>query len=137
VRSGCPGSCSGLIGLQGAIGLCPVLLWASRLDWSGYTFANTALIWIAIIRLAYALRDRGRVDAPRANAGGDPLDHLSRAEHQLARGEVPAAARSARAINPASRPVSGNIADAMMNTVAVATDNAGLRPGVLPPVLGC
>jgi len=57
----------GLIGLQGAIGYAQYfsglpagLVWVH--------VANTALIWIAIIRLAYALRDRGRVDAPRANA---------------------------------------------------------------------
>ena len=51
----------GLIGLQGAIGYAQYfsglpagLVWVH--------VANTALIWIAIIRLTFALRDRGRVE---------------------------------------------------------------------------
>jgi len=53
----------GLIGLQGAIGYAQYfsglpagLVWVH--------VANTALIWIAVLRLPFALRDRGRVDAP-------------------------------------------------------------------------
>ena len=52
----------GLIGLQGAIGYAQYfsglpagLVWVH--------VANTALIWIAVLRLTFALRDRGRVDA--------------------------------------------------------------------------
>jgi cytochrome c oxidase assembly protein subunit 15 len=57
----------GLIGLQGAIGYAQYfsglpagLVWVH--------VANTALIWIAVLRLTFALRDRGRVDAPAAAA---------------------------------------------------------------------
>ena len=61
----------GLIGLQGAIGYAQYfsglpagLVWVH--------VANTALIWIAIIRLTYALRDRGQVDAPEAADSAEP-----------------------------------------------------------------
>ncbi|HKR69611.1 MAG TPA: COX15/CtaA family protein [Streptosporangiaceae bacterium] len=61
----------GLIGLQGAIGYAQYfsglpagLVWVH--------VANTALIWIAIIRLTYALRDRGEVDAPEAADSAEP-----------------------------------------------------------------
>ena len=54
-----------LIGLQGAIGYAQYfsglpagLVWVH--------VANTALIWIAVIRLAFALRDRGQVQATAA-----------------------------------------------------------------------
>jgi len=61
----------GLIGLQGAIGYAQYfsglpagLVWVH--------VANTALIWIAIIRLAYALRDRGQVEAPEPADSAEP-----------------------------------------------------------------
>ncbi len=57
----------GLIGLQGAIGYAQYfshlpagLVWVH--------VANTALIWIAVLRLTFALRDRGRVGEPAAAA---------------------------------------------------------------------
>jgi len=57
----------GLIGLQGAIGYAQYfsglpagLVWVH--------VANTALIWIAVLRLTFALRDRGRVDISAATA---------------------------------------------------------------------
>jgi len=55
----------GLIGLQGAIGYAQLfsdlpagLVWVH--------VANTALIWIAVLRLNFALRDRGHVGEPAA-----------------------------------------------------------------------
>jgi cytochrome c oxidase assembly protein subunit 15 len=61
----------GLIGLQGAIGYAQYfsglpagLVWVH--------VANTALIWIAIIRLAYSLRDRGQVEAPEPAGSAEP-----------------------------------------------------------------
>ena len=57
----------GLIGLQGAIGYAQLfsglpagLVWVH--------VANTALIWIAVLRLNFALRDRGHVGAPEVAA---------------------------------------------------------------------
>ena len=98
----------GLIGLQGAIGYAQYfsglpagLVWVH--------VANTALIWIAVIRLTFALRDRGQVDQHRcppptrasrrlasASAGArgpperrpDPPGHLTGADRQLAPREV-------------------------------------------------
>src|SRR5262249_4136394 len=55
----------GLIGLQGAIGYAQYFSGLpARLVW--VHVANTALIWIAVLRLAFAMRDRGRVDQPAA-----------------------------------------------------------------------
>jgi len=50
-----------LIGLQGAIGYAQYFAGLpAGLVW--VHVANTALIWIAVLRLSFALRDRGRVD---------------------------------------------------------------------------
>ena len=55
----------GLIGLQGAIGYAQYFAHLpAGLVW--VHVANTALIWIAVLRLAFALRDRGHVGAPEA-----------------------------------------------------------------------
>jgi heme a synthase len=61
----------GLIGLQGAIGYAQYfsglpagLVWVH--------VANTALIWIAIIRLVYSLRDRGQVEAAEPADSAEP-----------------------------------------------------------------
>jgi len=52
----------GLIGLQGAIGYAQYFAHLpAGLVW--VHVANTALIWIAVLRLTFALRDRGRVAA--------------------------------------------------------------------------
>jgi len=51
----------GLIALQGAIGYAQYFAGLpAGLVW--VHVANTALIWIAVLRLTFALRDRGRVD---------------------------------------------------------------------------
>jgi len=53
----------GLIALQGAIGYAQYFAGLpAGLVW--VHVANTALIWIAVLRLTFALRDRGRVDDP-------------------------------------------------------------------------
>jgi heme a synthase len=53
----------GLIGLQGAIGYAQYFSGLpAGLVWMHV--ANTALIWIAVLRLNFALRDRGRVGEP-------------------------------------------------------------------------
>jgi heme A synthase len=61
----------GLIGLQGAIGYAQYfsglpagLVWVH--------VANTALIWIAIIRLTFALRDHGRVETAAPADSAEP-----------------------------------------------------------------
>jgi heme A synthase len=60
----------GLIALQGALGYAQYFTGLpAGLVW--VHVANTALIWIAIIRLAFALRDRGHVQAP-APAAAEP-----------------------------------------------------------------
>jgi cytochrome c oxidase assembly protein subunit 15 len=57
----------GLIGLQGAIGYAQYFSGLpAGLVW--LHVANTALIWIAVFRLTFALRDRGQVDPPAATA---------------------------------------------------------------------
>ncbi len=61
----------GLIGLQGAIGYAQYFAGLpAGLVW--VHVANTALIWIAIIRLAYALRDRGQIEAPAPADNAEP-----------------------------------------------------------------
>jgi heme a synthase len=57
----------GLIGFQGAIGYAQYFAHLpAGLVW--VHVANTALIWIAALRLTFALRDRGRVDDPAPSA---------------------------------------------------------------------
>jgi heme a synthase len=63
----------GLIAAQGVIGyvqyfshLPAGLVWVH--------VANTALIWIAVIGLYFALRDRGRVGDPAPGTLSDPVD---------------------------------------------------------------
>ncbi len=60
----------GLIAVQGALGYAQYFS-GLRAGLVWVHVANTALIWIAIIRLAFALRDRGRVEAP-APAAAEP-----------------------------------------------------------------
>jgi cytochrome c oxidase assembly protein subunit 15 len=89
----------GLIGLQGVIGYAQYFAGLpAGLVW--VHVANTALIWIAVLRLVFALRDRGQPGDP---AGAQP--DVTSAQAAPAR---PASARKTG--RPAAKPLSGDSA---------------------------